>query len=55
MDIRHAVGVKAGVPEGKLDALAEYATSAWFSARERAALAYAEAIVRDRQEVSEAR
>jgi alkylhydroperoxidase family enzyme len=55
MDIRHAVGVKAGVPEAKLDALAEYATSAWFSARERAALAYAEAIVRDGQEVSEAR
>jgi alkylhydroperoxidase family enzyme len=54
MDIRHAVGVKAGVPEAKLDALGEYATSPWFTARERAALAYAEAIVRDEREVSAA-
>jgi alkylhydroperoxidase family enzyme len=53
MDIRHAVGVKAGVPEAKLDALGEYATSAWFTARERVALAYAEAIVRDEREVPE--
>jgi alkylhydroperoxidase family enzyme len=54
MDIRHAVGVKAGVPEAKLDALGEYATSAWFAARARAALAYAEAIVRDEREMPEA-
>ena len=47
MDIRHAVGVKAGIPEAKLDALREYATSPWFSARERAALAYADAVTRD--------
>ena len=54
MDIRHAVGVKAGVPEAKLDALADYATSPWFSARERAALAFAEDVVRDDREVTEA-
>lgn len=54
MDIRHAVGVKAGVPEAKLDALGEYASSACFTARERAALAYAEAIVRDEREISAA-
>jgi alkylhydroperoxidase family enzyme len=54
MDIRHAVGVKAGVPEAKLDALADYATSPWFGARERAALAFAEDVVRDDREVTEA-
>ena len=54
MDIRHAVGVKAGIPEAKLDALADYATSPWFSARERAALAFAEDVVRDDREVTEA-
>jgi alkylhydroperoxidase family enzyme len=54
MDIRHAVGVKAGIPEAKLDALGEYATSPWFTARERAALAFCEEIVRDDREVSEA-
>jgi alkylhydroperoxidase family enzyme len=54
MDIRHAVGVKAEIPEAKLDALREYATSSWFSARERAALAFAEDVVRDDREVTEA-
>ena len=54
MDIRHAVGVKAGIPEAKLDALREYATSPWFSARERAALAFAEEVVRDDRAVTDA-
>ncbi len=54
MDIRHAVGVKAGIPEAKLDALREYATSSWFSARERAALAFAEEVVRDDRTVTDA-
>ena len=53
MDIRHAVGVKAGIPEAKLDALGEYAESSWFSARERAALAFAEEVVRDDRAVTD--
>ena len=54
MDIRHAVGVEAGIPEAKLDALGEYAESPRFTARERAALAFSEEIVRDDREVSDA-
>ena len=54
MDIRHAVSVKAGIPEAKLDALSYHATSPWFTARERAALAYTEAIVRDERDMPEA-
>jgi alkylhydroperoxidase family enzyme len=54
MDIRHAVGVKAGVSGAKLDALGDYATSPWFTARERAALAFCEEVVRDDREVSDA-
>lgn len=53
MDIRHAVGVKVGIPEAKLAALGEYRESPWFSAREVAALEYAEQIVRDEQEVTD--
>ena len=53
MDIRHAVGVKVGIPEAKLAELPSYTESARFSAREMAALAYAERIVRDDQEVSD--
>jgi alkylhydroperoxidase family enzyme len=53
MDIRHAVGVKAGIPSEKLAALDEYRTSSHFSERERAALELAEAIVRDDQDVSD--
>jgi alkylhydroperoxidase family enzyme len=53
MDIRHAVGVKAGLPETKLAALASYATSPEFSDREKAALEFAERVVRDDQEVSD--
>jgi len=54
MDIRHAVGVKVGVPEAKLAALADWETSPEFSERERAALAFATAIVRDDLEVTDA-
>ncbi len=54
MDIRHAVGVRAGLPESKLAALARYRESTEFAPREVAALAFAEQVVRDDQEVSEA-
>jgi alkylhydroperoxidase family enzyme len=54
MDIRRAVGAKQGIPVEKLDALARYATSDRFTARERVALAYAEAIVREDREVTDA-
>jgi alkylhydroperoxidase family enzyme len=54
MDIRRAVGAKQGVPVEKLDALSDHATSDRFTARERAALAYAEAIVREDREVTDA-
>jgi alkylhydroperoxidase family enzyme len=54
MDIRRAVGAKQGIPVEKLDALSVYSTSERFTARERAALAYSEAIVREDQEVTDA-
>ena len=54
MDIRRAVGAKQGIPVQKLDALAAYSTSERFTARERAALEYAEAIVREDREVTDA-
>ena len=53
MDIRHAVGVKVGIPEVKLAALGAYRESPWFSEREVAALEYAEQIVRDDREVTD--
>ncbi|MBI2205858.1 MAG: carboxymuconolactone decarboxylase family protein [Candidatus Rokubacteria bacterium] len=53
MDIRHAVGVKAGVPDAKLEALADWTTSEVFTARERVALEFAERIVRDDDAVSD--
>ena len=53
MDIRHAVGVKAGIPEAKLAGLASYAESSEFSEREQAALEFAEQVVRDDTEVSD--
>jgi alkylhydroperoxidase family enzyme len=46
--------VKVGIPETKLKALAAWETSPEFSARERAALAFATAIVRDDLEVTDA-
>ena len=45
--------MKAGVPQAKLTALATWATSEAFTERERAALAFAERIVRDDLEVSD--
>jgi alkylhydroperoxidase family enzyme len=54
MDIRHAVGVKVGIPEDKLEALGAFAESPGFSERERAALAFCEDVIRDDREVSDA-
>jgi hypothetical protein len=54
MDIRHAVGVKVGLADAKLAALADYRTSPAFSERERAALDYAAEIIRRDEEVSDA-
>jgi alkylhydroperoxidase family enzyme len=42
MDINTAVGRKRGIPEDKLQAVDRYAEHPGFTARERAALAYAE-------------
>ena len=46
--------MKVGIPEAKLAALTEWATSREFSERERAALAFATAIVREDGEVTDA-
>ena len=46
--------MKAGIPESKLHALPTFETSPTFTERERAALAFATAIVRDDEEVSDA-
>ena len=46
--------MKAGIPATKLAALPEFETSPEFSERERAALAFATAIVRDDREVTDA-
>ena len=53
MDIRHAVGVKTGIPPEKLAALASYTDSLHFTEREKAALEFSERITRDDQEVSD--
>jgi alkylhydroperoxidase family enzyme len=52
MDIRHAVGVKVGVPAEKLAALALYKDSPHFTEREKAALEFSERITRDDRDVS---
>ena len=54
MDIRHAVGVKAGVDATTLSALAGWRASASFSAREKAALELSEELVADDPDVSDA-
>jgi alkylhydroperoxidase family enzyme len=54
VDIRHAVGVGMGLPESKLAALARYRESAELTAREVAALEFAEQVARDDREVSDA-
>ncbi len=46
--------MKTGIPRTKLTALATWETSTEFSDRERAALGFATAIVRDDREVSDA-
>jgi len=53
MDIRHAVGVKAGVPAETLADVLQYRKSPRFSERERSALQFCERIVRDDLDVSE--
>ncbi len=47
------MGVKVGIPKTKLAALAEYESSPAFSDRERAALGFATAIVREDREVTD--
>ena len=54
MDIRHAVGVKEGIDAETLAALPHWRESDRFTARERAALALAEAMVRDDRDVTDA-
>jgi alkylhydroperoxidase family enzyme len=54
MDIRHAVGVKAGIPESTLAALSDYRTSSEFTERERVALDFCEQVTRDDLEVTDA-
>ena len=46
--------MKTGIPEAKLAALDAFETDSQFSERERAALAFATAIVRDDLEVTDA-
>jgi alkylhydroperoxidase family enzyme len=46
MDIRRAVGAAVGIDAATLDAIHDHADSAAFTPRERAALAYADAVVR---------
>ena len=53
MDIRRAVGARAGIPSEKLDDLLRYRDSDQFTAREHAALEYAERITRDDLEVTD--
>ena len=53
MDIRRAVGARAGIPSEKLDDLLRYRDSDRFTAREHAALEYAERITRDDQAVTD--
>ena len=53
MDIRHAVGVKAGVPAEKLTDVRTYRESSHFNERERAAFEFCERITRDDLEVSD--
>ena len=54
MDIRHAVGVRVGIPAEKLAALATYETSPLFGEREKAALEFAERVTRAELEVTDA-
>jgi alkylhydroperoxidase family enzyme len=53
MDIRHAVGVKVGIPAEELAAVTAYADSPCFTEREKAALEFSEQITRADQDVSD--
>jgi alkylhydroperoxidase family enzyme len=53
MDIRHAGGVKNGVPAEVLADIGRYRESPHFTARERVALEFCERITRDDLEVSD--
>ena len=53
MDIRHAVGVKVGVPAEKLSDVVTYRGSPRFNERERAALEFCERTIRDDLEMSD--
>ena len=53
MDIRHAVGVKLGVPAEKLADLLDYRGNPHFSAREQAALELCERTTRDDLEITD--
>jgi alkylhydroperoxidase family enzyme len=53
MDIRHAVGVKAGVPAEKLADLLNYRGNPRFTEREQAALELCERTTRDDLEVTD--
>ena len=53
MDIRHAVGVKVGVPAQKLAEVLTYRGNPRFSEREQAALEFCEGTTRDDLEVSD--
>ena len=53
MDIRHAVGVKVGVPAAKLADVLNYRDNPRFSAREQVALELCERTTRDDLEVTD--
>jgi alkylhydroperoxidase family enzyme len=53
MDVRHAVGVKAGVPAEKLADVLCYRGNPRFTEREQAALEFCERTTRDDIEVSD--
>jgi alkylhydroperoxidase family enzyme len=53
MDIRHAVGVRLGVPAEKLADLHDYRGNPRFSAREQAALEFCERTTRDDLEITD--
>jgi len=53
MDIRHAVGVRQGVPADKLAALLDYRGNPRFNAREQAALELCERTTRDDLEITD--
>ena len=53
MDIRHAVGVKQGVPAEKLTDVLTYRESPHFDERERAAMEFCERTIRDDLDMSD--